>query len=62
MSPTSTAFSILLLSSDQDIQTQFKQAFKDAAVTVAKDVSTLPKDVTRRTFDAVILELKPFIR
>jgi two-component system nitrogen regulation response regulator GlnG len=59
MSPTSTAFSILLLSSDQDIQTQFKQAFKDASVTVAKDVSILPKDVTRRTFDAVILELKP---
>src|SRR6185369_2595579 len=51
MSPTSTAFSILLLSSDQDIQSQFKHAFKDA--------STLPKDVTRRTFDAVIVELKP---
>jgi len=58
MSPTSTAFSILLLSSDQDIQSQFKHAFKDASVTVAKDVSTLPKDVTRRTFDAVIVELK----
>jgi len=59
MSPTSTAFSILLLSSDQDIQSQFKHAFKDASVTVAKDASTLPKDVTRRTFDAVIIELKP---
>jgi two-component system nitrogen regulation response regulator GlnG len=59
MSPTSTAFSILLLSSDQDIQSQFKHAFKDASVTVVKDVSTLPKDVTRRTFDAVIVELKP---
>ncbi|HSS30845.1 MAG TPA: helix-turn-helix domain-containing protein [Nitrospiraceae bacterium] len=60
MSPTSSsAFSILLLSSDQDIQSQFKHAFKDASVTVAKDVSALPKDVTRRTFDAVIVELKP---
>jgi len=59
MSPTSTAFSILLLSSDQDIQSQFKHAFKDTSVTVAKDVSTLPKDVARRTFDAVIVELKP---
>ena len=59
MSPTSTSFSILLFSSDQDIQSQFKHAFKDASVTVAKDVSTLPKDVTRRTFDAVIVELKP---
>jgi len=59
MSPTSTTFSILLLSSDQDIQSQFKHAFKDASVTVAKDASTLPKDVTRRMFDAVIIELKP---
>jgi two-component system nitrogen regulation response regulator GlnG len=25
----------------------------------AKDASTLPKDVTRRTFDAVLIELKP---
>jgi two-component system nitrogen regulation response regulator GlnG len=28
-------------------------------VTAAKHASTLPKDVTRRTFDAVIIELKP---
>ena len=59
MSLTSSVFSILLLSSDQDIQSQFKHAFKDASVTAAKDASTLPKDVTRRTFDAVIVELKP---
>jgi Fis family transcriptional regulator, factor for inversion stimulation protein len=59
MSPTSSVFSILLLSGDQDIQSQFKHAFKDASVTVAKYSSTLPKDVTRRTFDAVIIELKP---
>ena len=56
---TSSIFSILLLSGDPDIQSQFKHAFKDASVTVAKDASTLPKDVTRRTFDAVIVELKP---
>ncbi|HKO30149.1 MAG TPA: helix-turn-helix domain-containing protein [Nitrospiraceae bacterium] len=59
MSPTSSTFSILLLSSDPDIQSQFKHAFKDASVIVAKDGTTLPKDVTRRTFDAVIVELKP---
>ena len=56
---TSSAFSILLLSGDSDLQSQFKHAFKDASVTATKDASTLPKDVTRRTFDAVIVELKP---
>lgn len=59
MSLTSSVFSILLLSGDPDIQSQFKHAFKDASVIAAKDASTLPKDVTRRTFDAVLIELKP---
>ena len=59
MSPTSSVFSILLLSGDPDIQSQFKHVFKGASVTAAKYASTLPKDVTRRTFDAVIVELKP---
>ena len=54
----SSVFSMLVLSGDPDIQSQFKHAFKDASVTAAKDASTLPKDVTRRTFDAVIVELK----
>ena len=54
----SSVFSMLVLSGDPDIQSQFKNAFKDASVTAAKDASTLPKDVTRRTFDAVIVELK----
>jgi two-component system nitrogen regulation response regulator GlnG len=59
MSLTSSVFSILVLSGDPGIQSQFKHAFKDASVTAAKDASTLSKDVTRRTFDAVIVELKP---
>jgi Fis family transcriptional regulator, factor for inversion stimulation protein len=59
MSPTSSAFSILVISGDPDIQNQFRHTFKDASVTIAKHPSTLSKDVTRRTFDSVILELKP---
>jgi two-component system nitrogen regulation response regulator GlnG len=59
MSHTSSIFSILLLSGDPDIQSQFKHAFKDASVTIAKFSPTLPKEVTRRTFDAVIVEVKP---
>ena len=58
MSPTSSVFSILLLSGDPDIQSQFKHTLKDASVTFAKYAATLPKDVTRRTFDAVIIESK----
>ena len=59
MPPTSSVFSILLLGDDSDIQSQLKHAFKDASVTVAKYSSTLPMDVTRRTYDAVIVELTP---
>jgi len=55
MPHTSSIFSILLLSGDPDIQNQFKHAFKDASLTVAKNSPTLPKEVTRRTFDAVIV-------
>jgi two-component system nitrogen regulation response regulator GlnG len=59
MSHTSSIFSILLLSGDPDIQSQFKYAFKDVSLTIAKFSPTLPKEVTRRTFDAVIVEVKP---
>jgi len=59
MSPTSSTFSMLLLCGDPDIQSQFKHTFKEASVTTAKDAATLPKDITRRIFDAVIVELKP---
>ena len=46
MSRTSSVFSILVLSGDSDIHSQFKQVFKGASVTAAKYASTLPKDVT----------------
>lgn len=59
MSLTSSVFNILVLSGDPDIQSHFKYAFKDASVTAAKSASSLPKDMTRRIFDAVIVELKP---
>ena len=59
MALTSATFSILLLTSDPDIQSRFKHTFKHAAVTVAKYASALPKDIVNRTFDAVIVELKP---
>ena len=59
MTLSSSVFSILLLSGDSEIQAQFKQAFKDASVTMAKDAAALSRDVAKRPFDAVIMESKP---
>jgi len=59
MTLSPSVFSVLLLSSDTDIQTQFRQAFKDASVTTARDAAALSKDSAKRIFDAVILEAKP---
>ncbi len=59
MPPTSSVFSLLLLSGNPDIQNQVKHIFKDASVTIAKDATALPKDTAQRTFDAVIIESKP---
>jgi two-component system nitrogen regulation response regulator GlnG len=61
MTLSSSVFSILLLSGDSEIQSQFKQAFKDATVTTAKDASALPREAAKRTFDVVIVESKPGI-
>lgn len=59
MTLSSSPFSILLLSGDPEIQTQFRQAFKDASMTTAKDAAALPREVAKRPFDAVIVESKP---
>jgi len=59
MTLSSSVFSILLLSGDSEIQTQFRQAFKDASMTTAKDAAALPREAARRSFDAVIVESKP---
>lgn len=59
MTLSSSVFSILLLSGDPDIQTQFKQVFKDATMTTAKDAASFSREAAKRTFDAVIVESKP---
>lgn len=56
MSVPSSAFTVLLLTADTDIQAQFKQAFKDASVTIARDVAAVQKEWPRRHFDAVVME------
>ena len=59
MTLSSSVFSILLLSGDPEIQNQFRQAFKDASMTTAKDASALPREAAKRSFDAIIVESKP---
>jgi two-component system nitrogen regulation response regulator GlnG len=59
MTLSSSIFSILLLSGDTEIQSQFKQVFKDASLTTAKDAAALTRDMSERRFDAVIMESKP---
>jgi two-component system nitrogen regulation response regulator GlnG len=52
----SSIFTILLLTADPDLQAQFKQVFKDASVTVARDTTAFQKDSSRQQFDAVVIE------
>ncbi|MBA5866474.1 MAG: hypothetical protein GDA67_07230 [Nitrospira sp. CR1.3] len=58
MTLSSSVFSVLLLSGDPDIQSQFKQVFKDASMTTARDAAALPKEAAKRSYDAVIVESK----
>jgi two-component system nitrogen regulation response regulator GlnG len=58
MTLSSSVFSVLLISGDTDIQTQFKQLFKDASLTTARDASSLPREAAKRSFDAIIVESK----
>ncbi|MGQ0666017.1 MAG: helix-turn-helix domain-containing protein [Nitrospiraceae bacterium] len=52
----SSVFTILLLTADTEMQAQFKQAFKDVSVTVARDLAAVQKEFPRRQFDAVVVE------
>ena len=56
MSLRSSPVNVLILSGDPEIQDQYKDVFRDANITSAKDVSTLPKDAHKRTFDAIVVE------
>src|SRR5262245_46276794 len=56
MSVPSSVFTILLITADTDVQTHFKHAFKDAAITIARDAASVSKEVSKRQFDAVVME------
>jgi len=52
----SSVFTILLITADTDVQAHFKHTFKEAAITVVRDSASVPKDVGKRPFDAVVVE------
>jgi len=56
MSVPSSVFTILLITADADVQAQFKHAFKDAAITIVRDTASVPKDLSKHPFDAVVVE------
>ena len=58
MTLRSSTFNILLLSTDSEIQTHCKDLFGEQAVTIGCDGLSLPKDMAKRGYDAVLVELK----
>lgn len=58
MSLRSSAVSILLLTADQDLQAQLKEDLKEASITVAKDMASLPRAAAKRAYDGVVVETK----
>jgi DNA-binding protein Fis len=49
---------ILLLSGDPSLPTKLKHELHGAALTIAKDVGSIPRAAAKRGFDAVIVETK----
>ncbi len=56
MSVPSSSFTILLLTNDAAVQALVKQIFKDASVTIVREVSTFQKELPKHRFDAVVME------
>ena len=58
MTLRSSTLNILLLSTDSEIQTHYKDLFGEQAVTIGRDGLSFPKDPAKRAYDAVIVESK----
>jgi len=53
-----SSYSVLLLSSDSDLQSHIKHTLKDVTLTVAKDLESVPRAAVKRGFDAVLIEAR----
>ncbi|MBI4401791.1 MAG: hypothetical protein HY581_09185 [Nitrospirae bacterium] len=58
MAIRSSVFSLLLLTADSDLHAQLKQDLKEATITVAKDLASVPRAAVKRGFDGVLFETK----
>ncbi|MCW5797746.1 MAG: HTH8 domain-containing protein [Nitrospira sp.] len=58
MTLRSSTFNILLLSTDSEIQSHYKDLFGEQAITIGREGPSLQKDLTKRDYDAVIIESK----
>ncbi|HMU31314.1 MAG: hypothetical protein KF854_03795 [Nitrospira sp.] len=58
MTLRSSTFNILLLSTDSEIQSHYKDLFGEQAITVGREGPSLQKDLAKRDYDAVIIESK----
>jgi DNA-binding protein Fis len=59
MSLRPSPVNVLLLTGDTEIQAQYREVFREAAIVSAKDMASLPKDTLKRMFHAVIIETGP---
>lgn len=56
MPVSSSAFTLLILTADHEVQALFRLIFQDAIVTVARDAGALHGERAKQPFDAVIFE------
>jgi two-component system nitrogen regulation response regulator GlnG len=56
MAGSSSVFTVLLLTSDAEVQTQFRQVLKEASLTVVRDAAAFQKEAAKHPFDAVVME------
>jgi len=56
MAVSSPVFTVLLLTTDPDVQAQFKQTLKDISLTIVRDAAAFQKETAKHHFDAVVME------
>lgn len=54
----SLAFSVLLLSGDQELQDKIQRALDGLTLTTARDVASIPRAAWKQGFDAVLIEAR----
>jgi Fis family transcriptional regulator, factor for inversion stimulation protein len=54
----SFTFSVLLLTSDQDLHEKIQRTLADLTLTVAKDVASIPRASLKQGFDAVLIDAR----